>query len=149
MVSFLYHHLVVLVFFAGEIRSSVDLDREAVPGYHFFAQATDGGGRWCRARVKLIITDVNDNPPIFSLEHYTVSVYEDTSPKALLTCIKAIDPDEGRCKIYKQRTTMVLLVLTRLFLETLQCVFLLLLFIICPYVSGLFRSRSDGDVLPE
>lgn len=82
-------------FLAGEIKSTVNLDRELVPDYRFFAQATDGGGRWCRAKVKLILTDVNDNPPIFTLSQYTASVYEDTTPKALLTRIQAIDPDEG------------------------------------------------------
>lgn len=82
-------------FFAGEIKSTVHLDRELVAGYRFFAQATDGGGRWSRAEVRLTVTDVNDNPPIFTLSQYTASVYEDTTPKALLTRIQAIDPDEG------------------------------------------------------
>lgn len=76
----------------------MNLDRELVPGYQFFAQATDGGGRWCRAEVRLTITDVNDNPPIFTLSQYVASVYEDTTPKALLTRIQAIDPDEGNAR---------------------------------------------------
>lgn len=75
----------------------MSLDREVTPYYHFVAKATDGGGQWCRAEVKLIVTDVNDNPPIFTLSHYTASVYEDTATKALLTRIQAIDPDEGNC----------------------------------------------------
>ncbi|XP_058490764.1 protocadherin Fat 3a isoform X2 [Solea solea] len=79
----------------GEIKSSVTLDHEMTPNYHLVAQATDGGGRWCRAEVQLVVTDVNDNPPIFTLPQYTASVYEDTATKALLTRIQAIDPDEG------------------------------------------------------
>ncbi|XP_038549255.1 protocadherin Fat 3a isoform X4 [Micropterus salmoides] len=79
----------------GEVKSSVILDREMTPNYRLFAQATDGGGRWCRAEVQLVVTDVNDNPPIFTLSQYTASVYEDTATKALLTRIQAIDPDEG------------------------------------------------------
>uniref|UniRef100_A0A672H9N6 FAT atypical cadherin 3a n=1 Tax=Salarias fasciatus TaxID=181472 RepID=A0A672H9N6_SALFA len=79
----------------GEIKSSVNLDREVTPNYRLVAQATDGGGRWCRAEVQLAVTDVNDNPPIFTLPQYTASVYEDTATKALLTRIQAIDPDEG------------------------------------------------------
>lgn len=71
------------------------LDREMTPNYQLVAQATDGGGRWCHAQVKLTVTDVNDNPPIFTLSQYTASVYEDTATKALLTRIQAIDPDEG------------------------------------------------------
>ncbi|XP_035478706.2 protocadherin Fat 3a isoform X9 [Scophthalmus maximus] len=79
----------------GEVKSSATLDHETMPSYHLVAQATDGGGRWCRAQVQLIVTDVNDNPPIFTLSQYTASVYEDTATKALLTRIQAIDPDEA------------------------------------------------------
>lgn len=85
----------VVVTCLGEVKSSVILDREMTPNYRLFAQATDGGGRWCRAEVQLVVTDVNDNPPIFTLSQYTASVYEDTATKALLTRIQAIDPDEG------------------------------------------------------
>nr|XP_046244015.1 protocadherin Fat 3a isoform X3 [Scatophagus argus] len=87
----------------GEVKSSVILDREMTPNYRLVAQATDGGGRWCHAEVLLIVTDVNDNPPIFTMSQYTASIYEDTVPKALLTRIQAIDPDEaglGRMVIY-------------------------------------------------
>ncbi|XP_077398228.1 protocadherin Fat 3a isoform X4 [Festucalex cinctus] len=87
----------------GEMKSSVALDREVTPNYRLVAQATDGGGRWCRAEVWLEVTDVNDNPPAFTLPHYTASVYEDTATKALLTRIQAIDPDEagpGRSVVY-------------------------------------------------
>lgn len=79
----------------GEVKSSIILDHEMTPYYRLVAQATDGGGRWCRAELQLAVTDVNDNPPIFTLSHYTASVYEDTATKALLTRIQAIDPDEG------------------------------------------------------
>ena len=79
----------------GEVKSSTTLDHEMTPYYRLVAQATDGGGRWCLAEVHLDVTDVNDNPPIFTSTHYTASVYEDTAPKALLTRIQAIDPDEG------------------------------------------------------
>lgn len=79
----------------GEIKTSVVLDRERTGAYKLLAQATDGGGRWCRAEVKLKVTDVNDNPPIFTQSQYSTSVYEDTIPKALLTRTLAIDPDEG------------------------------------------------------
>ncbi|XP_076590813.1 protocadherin Fat 3-like isoform X11 [Chaetodon auriga] len=87
----------------GEVKSSVILDREMTPDYRLVAQATDGGGRWCRAEIQLVVTDVNDNPPIFTLSQYTTSVYEGTATKALLTRIQAIDPDEagpGRMVIY-------------------------------------------------
>lgn len=90
----LIFHMLFLTFL-GEVKSSVILDREMTPSYRLVAQATDGGGRWCRADIQLVVTDVNDNPPIFTLSQYTASVYEDTATKALLTRIQAIDPDEG------------------------------------------------------
>lgn len=107
----------------------MNLDRELAPHYQFFAQATDGGGRWCRAEVKLTVTDVNDNPPIFTLSQYTASVYEDTTPKALLTRIQAIDPDEGNAKTMFMSTAFlfVLPVLPQLKMRTLHnnCIHLL------------------------
>ena len=80
---------------SGEVKTAVPLDRERTPTYSMAVRAEDGGGRWCRTDVQLTLTDVNDNPPAFSLPHYTASVYEDTAPRALLTRIQAIDPDEG------------------------------------------------------
>lgn len=71
------------------------LDRELTDSYRLLAQATDGGGRWCRAEVRLKVTDVNDNPPMFTQSQFSTSIYEDTVPKALLTRVPAIDPDEG------------------------------------------------------
>uniref|UniRef100_A0A668AXH2 FAT atypical cadherin 3a n=1 Tax=Myripristis murdjan TaxID=586833 RepID=A0A668AXH2_9TELE len=79
---------------SGQIKTMVALDREKTPTYRLIAQATDGGGRWCRAEVQLRVTDVNDNPPIFTLPQYTASVYEDTATKALLT------PGPGRKVVY-------------------------------------------------
>nr|XP_057936456.1 protocadherin Fat 3a isoform X2 [Doryrhamphus excisus] len=87
----------------GEVKSAVSLDREVTSSYWLVAQATDGGGRWCRAEVQVEVTDVNDNPPVFTRQQYTASVYEDTATKALLTRIQAIDPDEagpGRTVVY-------------------------------------------------
>ncbi|XP_061103933.1 protocadherin Fat 3-like [Conger conger] len=79
----------------GEVKIASTLDRERTPGYKLIAQATDGGGRFCRAEVSLTLLDVNDNPPAFSAPRYAASVYENAAPKALLTCLRASDPDEG------------------------------------------------------
>uniref|UniRef100_A0A3B3RFX2 FAT atypical cadherin 3 n=1 Tax=Paramormyrops kingsleyae TaxID=1676925 RepID=A0A3B3RFX2_9TELE len=67
-----------------------------IPRYMFVAQATDGRGRFCRAKVLLTILDVNDNAPTFPNARYTTSVYESATPKALLTRLQALDPDEGQ-----------------------------------------------------
>ena len=72
------------------------LDRERVPAYNLVARATDGGGRFCQSDVRLILEDVNDNPPVFSSDHYNACVYENTAAKALLTRVQAVDPDIGK-----------------------------------------------------
>ncbi|KAJ8280395.1 hypothetical protein GJAV_G00054020 [Gymnothorax javanicus] len=79
----------------GELKTALALDREKNPRYRLVAQATDGGGLYCRAEIALNLLDVNDNPPAFSAPFYTASVYENTGTKALLTRIQANDPDEG------------------------------------------------------
>lgn len=86
----------------GELRTAVVVDRELTPTYKLIAQATDGGGLFCRSDVFLRVLDVNDNAPLFSSTRYLASVYENATPKALLTRLQASDPDEGkllRCRM--------------------------------------------------
>lgn len=87
------------------------------PNYELVAQATDGGGQWCWAGVKLIVTDVNDNPPIFTLSQYSLSIYEDTVPKALLTRFQAIDPDEGNAIATSIAAALLILLVPLVLLE--------------------------------
>lgn len=82
--------------FQGELRTATVIDRETTPSYKLIAQATDGGGLFCRSDISLKVLDVNDNAPSFSTTHYLASVYENASPKALLTRLQASDPDEGK-----------------------------------------------------
>ncbi|XP_037402670.1 protocadherin Fat 3a isoform X1 [Pygocentrus nattereri] len=84
--------------YTGELKTAVELDREKVALYSLVARATDGGGLWCDAAVAVTLLDVNDNPPQFSMSHYTTSVYENTATKALLTRLQAIDPDLGESR---------------------------------------------------
>ncbi|KAM4546593.1 protocadherin Fat 3 [Fundulus diaphanus] len=79
----------------GELRTATVMDRETTLSYKLIAQATDGGGLFCRSDISLKVMDVNDNAPAFSTTHYLASVYENASPKALLTRLQASDPDEG------------------------------------------------------
>ncbi|KAB1272051.1 Protocadherin Fat 3 [Camelus dromedarius] len=78
---------------SGELKTLALLDRERVPAYSLIARATDGGGRFCQSDIRLILEDVNDNPPVFSSGHYHACVYENTATKALLTRVQAVDPD--------------------------------------------------------
>ncbi|XP_053312519.1 protocadherin Fat 3 [Spea bombifrons] len=80
---------------SGELKTLSLLDREKIPVYNLIARATDGGGRFCQSEIRLILEDVNDNPPAFSSDHYIASVYENTVTKALLTRVQANDPDVG------------------------------------------------------
>ncbi|XP_073469084.1 protocadherin Fat 3 isoform X2 [Aquarana catesbeiana] len=80
---------------SGELKTLAPLDREKTPVYHLIARATDGGGRFCQSEIRLILEDVNDNPPAFSSSYYSASVYENTLTKALLTRVQANDPDVG------------------------------------------------------
>ncbi|XP_069578309.1 protocadherin Fat 3 [Brachyistius frenatus] len=79
----------------GELRTATVMDREMTPTYKLIAQATDGGGLFCRSDISLKVLDVNDNVPSFSSTYYLASVYENAAPKALLTRLQASDPDEG------------------------------------------------------
>ncbi|XP_075054823.1 protocadherin Fat 3 isoform X5 [Mixophyes fleayi] len=80
---------------SGELKTLFPLDRERIPVYNLIARATDGGGRFCQSKIRLILEDVNDNPPVFSSDYYSASVYENTVTKALLTRVQANDPDVG------------------------------------------------------
>ncbi|XP_026562611.1 protocadherin Fat 3 isoform X4 [Pseudonaja textilis] len=80
---------------SGELKTLAPLDREKTPVYNLIARATDGGGKFCQSKLHLILEDVNDNPPLFSSDHYTACVYENTATKALLTRVQANDPDVG------------------------------------------------------
>uniref|UniRef100_A0A672RFF8 FAT atypical cadherin 3 n=1 Tax=Sinocyclocheilus grahami TaxID=75366 RepID=A0A672RFF8_SINGR len=79
----------------GELKTASLLDRERTAGYKLIAQATDGGGLFCRSEISLTILDINDNAPSFAFTRFMASVYESVAPKALLTRLRANDPDEG------------------------------------------------------
>ncbi|KAL0994956.1 hypothetical protein UPYG_G00129920 [Umbra pygmaea] len=79
----------------GDLKTAAVMDREKTSSYKLIGQATDGGGLFCRSKVLVTVSDVNDNPPSFLQSQYLASVYENAAPKALLTRLQANDPDEG------------------------------------------------------
>ncbi|XP_028323053.1 protocadherin Fat 3 [Gouania willdenowi] len=79
----------------GDLRTATLMDRETTGSYKLIAQATDGGGLFCRSDISLKVLDVNDNAPVFSSTYYLASAYENAAPKTLLTRLQASDPDEG------------------------------------------------------
>ena len=52
------------------------LDRETASHYFLSAEAIDGGGLRAPAEIQIIVTDVNDNPPLFRRSDYEGVVRE-------------------------------------------------------------------------
>ncbi|XP_063303933.1 protocadherin Fat 2 [Pelobates fuscus] len=79
----------------GELTTLAPLDREQKASYNLVAKATDGGGLSCQADIVLKLEDVNDNAPLFSMAHYSVTVFDNTTVKTPVAVVFARDPDEG------------------------------------------------------
>nr|XP_053631087.1 fat-like cadherin-related tumor suppressor homolog isoform X2 [Cherax quadricarinatus] len=82
---------------SGQLSVAKPLDRERQS--HFLLKATvkDGGNLdWeCTCQVEIEVTDVNDNPPIFSMPSYSINVPENSPENLLLLKVHASDPDKG------------------------------------------------------
>ncbi|XP_063784920.1 protocadherin gamma-B1-like isoform X42 [Pseudophryne corroboree] len=73
------------------------LDREKVSSYNITIAATDRGSPPLSSRrtIRLEISDVNDNPPIFMKSTYVAYVPENNLPGASIYSVQASDPDTG------------------------------------------------------
>uniref|UniRef100_A0A6I8R567 Cadherin domain-containing protein n=1 Tax=Xenopus tropicalis TaxID=8364 RepID=A0A6I8R567_XENTR len=73
------------------------LDREKVPWYNITILATDRGAPQLSSRkfIKLDISDVNDNPPVFRKSLYTTYLPENNLPGASIYTVHATDVDSG------------------------------------------------------
>lgn len=81
----------------GQLSTAKPLDREEFPTYTLMATVKDGDRMdWeCTCEVKIEVTDVNDNAPVFSLSTYSVNVPENSPENLLLLKVHASDPDQG------------------------------------------------------
>ncbi|KAM8879066.1 protocadherin Fat 1a isoform 5-T7 [Spinachia spinachia] len=79
----------------GELKTSQPLDREEQDEHRFKVRAVDGGGRYCEADVHIAVEDVNDNPPLFSSDPYTITVFENTETGTYVAKLLANDMDSG------------------------------------------------------
>ncbi|KAM4750324.1 protocadherin-23 isoform 2-T3 [Anableps anableps] len=80
----------------GELCVSQDIDRDNGPSVHdFLIKAEDPGGLSAQTYVHIEIQDLNDNPPVFSPEEYTVSVSSHASPGTEIVNVVATDRDSG------------------------------------------------------
>uniref|UniRef100_UPI00398F6352 protocadherin-10-like n=1 Tax=Pristiophorus japonicus TaxID=55135 RepID=UPI00398F6352 len=73
------------------------LDREQESSFELLLTAVDGGipYRSGTAQIIIIITDINDNAPVFDHEIYRTSLLENTPKGSLVMKVYAADLDEG------------------------------------------------------
>ncbi|KAI4902024.1 hypothetical protein NFI96_023145 [Prochilodus magdalenae] len=71
------------------------LDREKYPEYKIRLNAIDAGSppRSTHKDVTITVSDVNDNPPVFSQRSYTVYIKENSAHSSVLCSVSAHDPD--------------------------------------------------------
>ncbi|XP_051019283.1 protocadherin alpha-C2 isoform X4 [Acomys russatus] len=72
------------------------LDRERVAAYNITVTATDGGipPLTSQRTLQIEISDINDNPPSFLKDSYSVYIQENNLPGVLLCTVQAADPDQ-------------------------------------------------------
>ncbi|KAM4675302.1 protocadherin gamma-C5-like isoform 8-T8 [Discoglossus pictus] len=73
------------------------LDREKVSQYNLDLVATDLGSPPLSTKTSIIlnISDINDNPPVFSQPHFNAFIQENNKPGTLLCTVSAFDLDNG------------------------------------------------------
>lgn len=91
----LYVCFAFVVLCIGELKTFAPLDYEKKSVYALMIKASDGGGRFCQMNVILNIEDTNDNAPEFTADPYSITVFENTELKTLLTRVQATDADAG------------------------------------------------------
>ena len=81
----------------GIIRTRMTFDREINSSFELSVTATDSGIPPLSSNTSLsvIIADINDNPPVFSQDNYTVIVPEGVDIGSVIQTIRAEDADEG------------------------------------------------------
>ncbi|XP_017260678.1 protocadherin Fat 1a isoform X3 [Kryptolebias marmoratus] len=79
----------------GELKTLQPLDREERDEHRFRVRAVDGGGRYCEAEIHITVEDVNDNPPQFSSDPYSITVFENTETGTFVAKLLANDIDTG------------------------------------------------------
>lgn len=90
-----FHSFIFVASFVGELKTLATLDREQKSVYSLMVKASDAGGRFCQSDIILNIEDINDNPPEFTAETYSITVFENTELNTLLTRVHATDADAG------------------------------------------------------
>lgn len=73
------------------------LDREQTDSYTLIVAVSDSGSpqQTSMGTIMVIISDINDNPPVFSMTTYSTSVSEAIPPEYSFVLIQASDADQG------------------------------------------------------
>nr|XP_046255492.1 neural-cadherin [Scatophagus argus] len=71
------------------------LDREVEERYLVVVEARDGGGLAGTGTATIMVSDVNDHPPVFTQRLYTTQVTEDLEVNSEVLVVSATDGDEG------------------------------------------------------
>lgn len=71
------------------------LDREVVDRYLVVVEARDGGGLSGTGTATIIVSDVNDHPPVFTQRVYMASMPENLDINSEVVVVAATDGDEG------------------------------------------------------
>ncbi|CAG4938447.1 unnamed protein product [Parnassius apollo] len=81
----------------GVITVAEELDRETISEYKLVAHAQDRDRpKWeCSTELEVSLDDINDNPPRFSAEVYSVTLPEDADIGSLVVKVHATDADLG------------------------------------------------------
>lgn len=81
----------------GILKTARQLDRETISRYILTAhvQDRDHFGWECSSQVEVVVSDINDNPPAFSMPIYSVALPEDAEIETLVTKVHATDLDVG------------------------------------------------------
>lgn len=79
---------------SGEIRAIATLDRETTSMYSLTVSASDGVGS-DTALLNIIVTDVNDQPPVFNQSQYTITLFENYPVNVIFLQVFTSDADEG------------------------------------------------------
>ncbi|KAH7969444.1 hypothetical protein HPB52_018197 [Rhipicephalus sanguineus] len=77
------------------LHTSRPLDREQRPHYFLVAHVRDVA-RWewqCNSSIEVLLSDVNDNPPVFGQKAYELALPEDTPAGRLVAHVHALDRD--------------------------------------------------------
>ncbi|XP_068085238.1 fat-like cadherin-related tumor suppressor homolog [Anabrus simplex] len=81
----------------GHLKTARLLDREEQAKYQLTAhvQDRDRPGWECSSQLEILVSDLNDNPPEFSMQTYSTTLPEDVEIGTLVTKVHATDRDIG------------------------------------------------------